>query len=105
MVSDTRLLGNRPDQWRDGRDRQDRDRDQRQRQAELDEAQAVATVEDRITRDFVLVGIGLQDDLAGGRARQAGACLRSKPRAREDGTYPFVIDGWDARSQPRFNLG
>ena len=51
---DPGLLGDRAHERRDGRDRQDRDRDERQAEAKLDEPQAVAAVEDRISRGVVL---------------------------------------------------
>ena len=53
VMVDPGLLGDRSHERRNGRDREDRDRDERQAEAELDEPQAVAAVEDRVSRGVV----------------------------------------------------
>ena len=50
---DPGLFRDRSHERRNGRDRQDRDRDERQAEPKLDEPQAVAAVEDRISRGIV----------------------------------------------------
>ncbi len=65
VVRDTRLFGDRSDERRDGRDGQQRDRDERQAKPQLDEAQAIAPVEDRVPLVVLALGFRLQYDLGG----------------------------------------
>ena len=83
MVRDPRLLGDRADERRDRRDGEQRDRDECQAKPQLDQAQAVAPVEDRVSRVVLGLGFRLQCDLG-------GLCVAMTPHAREADTYPFV---------------
>ena len=82
-MRDPRLLGHGADQRGDRGDRQHRDRDQRQPKAKLDEPEAVAAVENRVTRGIVMLRLGVHATSA-----SCGGAIRPHPLVAD--TYPFV---------------